>query len=85
MELFLDNILVQPVIEQPSGTLIITDSMREKPNKGNVIKVGNGRPKEPMNYKEGDFVLYKKNAGVEVEINGQALLLIKQSDILVKL
>jgi chaperonin GroES len=62
--------------------IIIPESVREKPNSGRVLIIGADKPREPMRVSVGDIVLYSKNIGQDVELDGKDLLLIDQSDIL---
>ncbi len=79
-----DRVLVRPVAaeEKTVGGIIIPDSAKEKPLKGEVIAVGNGTKDEQMVLKQGDTVLYGKYAGTELEIDGEKLLIMRQSDVL---
>ncbi len=79
-----DRVLVKPapVEEKTAGGIIIPDTAKEKPLKGEVIAVGQGTKDEEMVVKEGDKVLYGKYAGTEIEIDGEAYLIMRQSDIL---
>jgi chaperonin GroES len=79
-----DRVLVKPAAaeEKTVGGIIIPDSAKEKPLKGDVIAVGNGTKDEEMVVKEGDKVLYGKYAGTEIEIDGEKYLIMRQSDIL---
>ncbi|MEZ5046191.1 MAG: co-chaperone GroES [Chitinophagaceae bacterium] len=65
-----------------AGGIIIPDSAKEKPQKGTVVAVGSGKADEPMTVKAGDTVLYGKYAGTEINIDGQDLLIMRESDIL---
>ena len=67
-----DRVLVEPVAaEQTTASgIIIPDTAKEKPQKGKIIAVGNGKPDEPMTVKEGDTVLYGKYAGTEINHEG---------------
>ncbi len=62
--------------------IIIPDSAKEKPLKGKVLAVGTGTKDEEMVVKPGDEVLYGKYAGSEIELDGQKLMIMRQSDIL---
>ena len=62
--------------------IIIPDSAKEKPLKGNVLAVGNGTKDEEMVLKEGDTVLYGKYAGTEIELDGEKYLIMRQNDVL---
>ena len=79
-----DRVLVKPVAveEKTASGIIIPDSAKEKPLKGEVISVGNGTKDEEMVVKVGDTVLYGKYAGTEVELDGTKYLIMRQSDIL---
>lgn len=79
-----DRVLVRPVAaeEKTVGGIIIPDSAKEKPLKGEVLAVGNGTKDEQMVLKVGDEVLYGKYAGTEIEIDGEKLLIMRQSDVL---
>ncbi len=79
-----DRVLVKPAAaeEKTVSGIIIPDSAKEKPLKGDVIAVGNGTKDEEMVVKEGDKVLYGKYAGTEIEIDGENYLIMRQSDIL---
>ncbi len=79
-----DRVLVRPAAaeEKTIGGIIIPDSAKEKPLKGEVISVGNGTKDEEMVVKAGNTVLYGKYAGTEIEIDGEKLLIMRQSDIL---
>jgi chaperonin GroES len=79
-----DRVLVKPapVEEKTAGGIIIPDTAKEKPLKGEVVAVGQGTKDEEMVVKEGDKVLYGKYAGTEIEIDGEEYLIMRQSDIL---
>ena len=81
-----DRVLVKPAeAEQKTASgIIIPDSAKEKPMKGEVIAVGPGTKDEVMQINVGDKVLYGKYAGTEVEVDGEKLLFMRQSDILAK-
>lgn len=78
-----DRVLVEPAPAETktAGGLIIPDTAKEKPMKGKVIAVGNGKPDEPMTVKVGDTVLYGKYAGTELQIDGKEMLIMRESDI----
>lgn len=82
-----DRVLVRPAAaeEKTIGGIIIPDSAKEKPLKGEVLAVGNGTKDEEMVLKAGDQVLYGKYAGTEIEVEGKKLLIMRQSDILATL
>lgn len=79
-----DRVLVKPAAaeEKSVGGIIIPDTAKEKPLKGEVIAVGNGTKDEDMIVKKGDNVLYGKYAGTEIELEGETYLIMRQSDIL---
>ena len=78
-----DRVLVLPAqAEEKVGGIIIPDTAKEKPLKGNVVAVGEGSKDEPMILKEGDEVLYGKYSGTELELEGVKYLIMRQSDVL---
>lgn len=79
-----DRVLVMPAAaeEKTVSGIIIPDTAKEKPLKGEVISVGNGTKDEEMILKAGDHVLYGKYAGTEIELDGEKYLIMRQSDIL---
>ena len=78
------KILVQPkeAEKKTASGIIIPDSAKEKPLKGEVLAVGNGTKDEEMVLKVGDTVLYGKYAGTELEVEGTKYLIMRQSDVL---
>ena len=79
-----DRVLIRPVAaeEKTIGGIIIPDSAKEKPLRGEVIAVGNGTKDEAMVLNTGDQVLYGKYAGTELEYEGEKFLIMRQSDVL---
>ena len=79
-----DRVLIKPAAaeEKTVGGIIIPDSAKEKPLRGEVLAVGHGTKDEDMVLKAGDTVLYGKYAGTELEIDGEKYLIMKQSDVL---
>jgi chaperonin GroES len=79
-----DRVLIQPAAaeEKTASGIIIPDSAKEKPLKGEVKAVGQGTKDEEMVVKVGDQVLYGKYAGTELELDGVKYLIMRQSDIL---
>jgi chaperonin GroES len=69
--------------------LYIPDTAKEKPIQGDVIAVGNGRLEKgervPMDLKVGDRVVYGKYSGTQVDLEGEEIILIKESDVIAKL
>ena len=78
-----DRVVIEPAEaeQKTAGGIIIPDTAKEKPQKGTVIAVGPGKKDEPMTLKVGDTVLYGKYAGTEVTIDGNTVLIMKESDI----
>ncbi|USI73274.1 co-chaperone GroES [Sphingomonas morindae] len=84
-----DRVLVRRVEaeEKTAGGIIIPDSAKEKPQEGEVVAAGAGAKDEsgkvsPLDVKAGDRILFGKWSGTEVKINGEDLLIMKESDIL---
>ena len=75
-----DRVLVKPAAaeEKTLGGIIIPDSAKEKPLKGEVVAVGNGTKDEEMVVKNGDTVLYGKYAGTEIELDGEKYLIMRK-------
>ena len=82
-----DLILVKPLAaeEKTIGGIIIPDSAKEKPAKGEIIAVGTGTKDEEMILKVGDIILYGKYAGTEIEHEGEKFLIMLQNDALATL
>ena len=79
-----DRFLVKPAAaeEKTASGIIIPDSAKEKPLRGEVLAIGNGTKDEAMVVKVGDNVLYGKYAGTELELDGEKYLIMRQSYIL---
>jgi chaperonin GroES len=84
-----DRVLVKRVEsdEKTAGGIIIPDTAQEKPSEGKVIAVGGGARSDdgkvtPLDVKKGDRVLFGKWSGTEVRIDGEDLLIMKESDIM---
>ena len=84
-----DRVLVRRVEaeEKTAGGIIIPDTAKEKPQTGEVVSVGPGGRDEagkliPIDVKKGDTVLFGKWSGTEVKIDGEELLIMKESDIM---
>ncbi|HLP12571.1 MAG TPA: co-chaperone GroES [Flavobacteriales bacterium] len=78
-----DRVLIEPA-EAESKTasgIIIPDTAKEKPQRGKVVAVGNGKKDEPMTVKVGDHVLYGKYSGTEIQVEGKDYLIMKEADI----
>jgi chaperonin GroES len=78
-----DRVLVEPTQaeQKTAGGIIIPDTAKEKPQRGKVIAVGNGKKDEPMTVKVGDTVLYGKYSGTEISVEGIDYLIMRESDI----
>jgi chaperonin GroES len=78
-----DRVLVEaaPAEERTASGIIIPDTAKEKPQRGTVIAVGNGKKDEPLTVKVGDQVLYGKYAGTEITVEGKEYLIMRESDI----
>ncbi|MDR2449595.1 MAG: co-chaperone GroES [Prevotellaceae bacterium] len=79
-----DRVLVEPAEadEKTASGLYIPDTAKEKPQRGKIIAVGNGKKDEPMELKVGDEVLYGKYAGTEISVDGKEYMMMRQSDVL---
>jgi chaperonin GroES len=79
-----DRVLVEPAAaeQKTAGGIIIPDTAKEKPQKGIVVAIGNGKKDEPLTVKVGDQVLYGKYSGTEITIEGKDYLIMRESDIL---
>ena len=82
-----DRVLIKAAAaeEKTVAGIIIPDSAKEKPLRGEVLAVGNGTKDEQMVLKAGDQVLYGKYAGTELEFDGEKYLIMRQSDVLAKI
>jgi len=79
-----DRVIVKPAKaeEKTTGGIIISLTAKEKPPRGTVIAAGPGKKDEPVTVKVGDTVLYGKYSGTEIQIEGDDLLIMRESDIL---
>jgi chaperonin GroES len=84
-----DRVLVRRIEaeEKTAGGIIIPDSAKEKPSEGEIVSVGTGTRAEdgkitPLDVKVGDRVLFGKWSGTEVKLDGEDLLIMKESDIM---
>ncbi|MCQ2974261.1 MAG: co-chaperone GroES [Bacteroidales bacterium] len=73
---------VQEAETKTKSGIYIPDSAKEKPQRGEIVAVGNGTKDEAMELKAGDIVLYGKYAGTSIEIDGEDYLIMNQSDVL---
>lgn len=78
-----DRVVVEAAAaeETTASGIIIPDTAKEKPQKGSIVAVGNGKKDEPLTVKVGDDVLYGKYAGTEITIDGKDYLIMRESDI----
>ncbi len=87
-----DRVLIEPLEaeEKTQGGIVLPDSAKEKPTKGKVISVGDGKlldngKRADLLVKKGDQVLYGKYAGTEISVGGKDYLILKENDILAKI
>ena len=87
-----DRLIVQAVEEEETTAsgIVLPDTAKEKPQKGKVIAVGegawdeDGEKRRPLDVAEGDEVLYSKYGGTEIKVDGDDLLVLRESDVLAK-
>jgi chaperonin GroES len=84
-----DRILIKRIEEKEAvkGGIIIPDTAKEKPQKGEVIAVGNGKKNEdgnliPLDVKAGDRILFGKYSGAEIKMDGQEFLILREEEVL---
>jgi chaperonin GroES len=84
-----DRILVRRMLEEDktAGGIIIPDTAKEKPQKGEVVATGKGRTTDdgktiPLEIRAGDKVLFGKYSGTEFKLNGEELLMMREEDVL---
>ena len=78
-----DRVLVEAAAaeEKTASGIIIPDTAKEKPQRGVVVAVGEGKKDEPVTVKVGDNVIYGQYAGTEIKIEGKDYLIMRESDI----
>jgi len=78
-----DRVLVEaaPAEEKTASGIIIPDTAKEKPQRGTIVAVGNGKKDEPLTVKVGDSVIYGQYSGTEIKIEGNSYLIMRESDI----
>ena len=87
-----DRLIVKPIEEEETTAsgIVLPDTAKEKPQKGTVVAVGDGAWDEdgekriPLDVAEGDEVLYSKYGGTEIKVDGEDLLVLRESDVLAK-
>ena len=87
-----DRLIVKPIEEEETTAsgIVLPDTAKEKPQKGKVVAVGDGKWDEdgekriPLDVAKGDEVLYSKYGGTEVQVDGDDLLVLRESDVLAK-
>jgi chaperonin GroES len=86
-----DRLIVKAVEEEEttSSGIVLPDTAKEKPQRGKVLAVGDGKfgddnERVPIDVSEGDEVLYSKYGGTEITVDGEELLVLRESDVLAK-
>jgi chaperonin GroES len=86
-----DRLIVKPVEEEETTAsgLVLPETAKEKPQKGTVVAAGDGAIAEdgtrrPLDVSEGDEILYSKYGGTEITVEGEELLVMRESDVLAK-
>ena len=86
-----DRVIVQAIEEEETTAsgIVLPDTAKEKPQRGKVLAVGDGKfgddnERVPLDVSEGDEVLYSKYGGTEITIDGEDLLVLRESDVLAK-
>ncbi len=87
-----DRLIVKPIDEEETTAsgLVLPDTAKEKPQKGTVVAIGEGRWDEegekriPLDVSEGDEVLYSKYGGTEITVEDDELLVLRESDVLAR-
>jgi chaperonin GroES len=84
-----NRVVVKPIEEEDvtSGGIVLPESAKEKPQKGKILAIGPGERDDDgkrikMDVAEGDVVLYAKYSGTEIKMDGEKLLILRESDIL---
>lgn len=79
-----DRVIIKPAPadEKTKGGLIIPDTAKEKPQRGEVVAVGSGKDGNLMTVQVGDIVLYGKYSGQEISFEGQDYLIMREDDVL---
>lgn len=79
-----DRVLIEPTAAetQTASGIIIPDTAKEKPQKGIVVAVGNGKKDEPLTLQIGDTVLYEKYAGTNLKLEGKDYLILREHEVI---
>ena len=87
-----DRVVIKPLEAEmkSAGGIVLPDAAKEKPQRGKIVAVGAGKALDDgttrkMTVKKGDEVLYGKFSGTEVEVDGDTLLIVRESDLLAKI
>ena len=87
-----DRLIVQAIEEEQTTAsgLVLPDTAKEKPQKGKIVAIGDGKLDDngkriPLDVAEGDEVLYSKYGGTEITVEGEDLLVLRESDVLAKI
>ena len=86
-----DRLIVRAIEEEETTAsgIVLPDTAKEKPQRGKVLAVGDGKvgddnERVPLDVSEGDEVLYSKYGGTEIKVDGEELLVLRESDVLAK-
>ncbi len=86
-----DRLIVRAIEEEETTAsgIVLPDTAKEKPQRGEVVAVGDGAlddngNRKPLDVKEGETVLYSKYGGTEIKVDGEELLVLRESDVLAK-
>jgi chaperonin GroES len=86
-----DRLIVRAVEEEETTAsgIVLPDTAKEKPQKGKILAVGEGKVSDdgkriPLDVKEGEEVLYSKYGGTEIKVEGEDLLVLRESDVLAR-
>ena len=86
-----DRVMIRPIEreEVTKGGIVLPDTAKEKPQEGEVVAVGQGRVSDDgkrisMDVKVGDTVIYAKYGGTEIKVEGEDMVILRESDILAK-
>ena len=84
-----DRLVIKPIAQEEvtKGGIVLPDTAKEKPQEGEILAAGPGRMTEdgkrvPMDVKVGDIILYSKYGGTEIKIEGEELVILRESDVL---